>query len=655
MVKFENMRYFLPIFLFTFSSFVFSQKNQINTSACDPTTTKLALKYFKQSEKAKDNTSRKELMNKAIAADAYYYEAHFELGFRYYKAKNYALCKDHLESVKEICPNYSPYTFYYLGYCYLQEESWQKALDAFKKFVEFDITDNDKYDEIKNMIPELQDWVDIVTKPVPFDPKPVKGVCSSEDEYLGSLSPDNRSFYYTRKKYVTNNNMNSGVGGGPTIREFFTVSSVTVDGYDGGKFMEKPFNDKYNNGSAAVTADNKHMYFVICENNDVNYCDIWYTDFVKGQWTALKNMGQNINSLVWDSQPTVSYDGKTLVFSSMRSGGQGGSDLWMCSKKDDGTWGVPVNMGNVINTSANELTPFLHSDSQTLYFASKGHKGLGGYDLFYAKKDSAGNWMKPRNLGFPINTEADETSLFVSLDGKTAYMTSDRVNEYKGIGGLDIYSWELYAQARPEEVLFVEGQVTTTNDKPVKGEVEIKNLRTNEVKKVDIDSTDGTYVAIVTNKDDYILSVKEEGLAFTSTVIEKDKTPVGTPTTQNLKTDPIKVGSTFKLNDINFATNSWELNEKSKFIIKEFSEFMKINPKVKIAIQGHTDNVGDDNKNLTLSDNRAKAVYEYLVSLGVAKERMTYKGFGETKPVSTNNSEFGRAKNRRTEFLITEK
>lgn len=639
------------LFLVLYAS-VNGQKFSFNKTACDPTTTKTALKYFKQSESAKNSEDKRELLNKAIAAEPNYYEAHYELGIRYFKTKRFAMAKDHLEQVKDICPKYSPYTYYILGQLYLAEENWKSALTNFQKFMEFeDIDDDEKYNEVKAMLPELQDYVDLFTKPVPFDPHPVLGVCTAEDEYLGSLSPDNRNFYFIRKKFVQPSSQ-GGMAKEPYYAELFTVSGKNTNGFDGGTIMDKPFNDKFNNGAAAITADNKHMYFVVCYNNMVENCDIWFTEWKNGKWQPLTSMGNTINSNVWDSQPTISYDGKTLIFSSMRSGGRGGADLWMSTRNEKGEWSPPVNLGETINTPEHELTPFIHSDSQTLYFASKGHKGMGGYDLFYSKKDSAGNWMRPKNLGYPINTEYDENSFFVSLDGKKGYYATDRLN---GPGGLDIYSFDLYKEARPEEVVFIEGTVKKEDNTPVGGELEIIDMATNEVTKVNIDSTDGKYVAILSTKNDLLLTLKTEGVAFTSKVIDRDEVRNGEPTTVNVEADDIKLNEPYRLNDINFATNSWELNDKAKFIIKEFAGFLKKNPKIKISIDGHTDNVGDDNSNLTLSANRAQAVYEYLLTLGITADRMTHHGYGEKKPIASNNSEFGRSKNRRTEFVITSK
>lgn len=649
--------YFTNIFCLLFLLNISAQKFSVNKTACDLTKSKTALKYFKQSESAKNSEEKRELLNKAVGAEPNYFEAHFELGVRYYKAKKFPMAKYHLEQVNAICSKYSPYTYYMLGQIYFVEENWISSLNNYQKFLAFDdIDDNDKYNEIKELLPDLEAYVDLFTKPVPFDPYPIMGVCTKEDEYLGSLSPDNRHFYYIRKTFVTPYDKNDPSKNQPYYAELFTVSANNKGNYDGGLIMDKPFNDRFNNGAAAITADNKHMYFVVCDNNMVEYCDLWYSELKNGKWTALVNMGNTVNSNVWDSQPTISYDGKTLIFSSMRAGGEGGADLWISTKNENGIWSMPVNLGKNINTSEHELTPFIHSDSHTLYFASKGHKGMGGYDLYFSKKDSTGNWMKPRNMGYPINTEFDENSFFVSLDGKTGYYATDRLN---GPGGLDIYSFDLYPEARPEEVLFIEGTVRSEDNKPIGGNVEIVDMVTNEVTTVDIDSTDGTYVVIVSTNNDVLLTVNadttDKAVGFVSTVISQDDVKKGEPTKVDIETKEINVGEEYRLNDINFASNSSELNDKTKFIIKEFCRYLKKNSKINISINGHTDDIGDDNANLILSASRAKAVYEYLIIMGISANRMVHQGFGEKVPIASNISEFGRAKNRRTEFVITAK
>lgn len=644
--------YWLMIGCILIAGNIFCQNFQINKDACEPTSNKAALKLYAKAQKEGNMAEKLKLLNNAVAIENSFFEALFELGTSYFKQGKKDLAKDRLEAVRDICPDYSPYTHFFLGLIAYQATIYQDAIRYFEKFLTYDIQDDEDYKLAKNLLQEIKDYEAIFSRPVPFNPIPIANVSTPQDEYLASISPDNRNFYFIRKTKVDGKSMDKTFDSGVNFVEIFTRSKIVNGTFDAGEPMPKPFNYKYNNGAATITADNKQMYFVICQNNQVEFCDIWKTEFKNNQWQPFVNAGSKVNSDAWDSQPTISYDGKTLIFASNRPGGFGGVDLYMCTKQENGEWSEAINLGPTINTPDNELTPFLHPDSQTLYFSSKGHKGLGGYDIFFSKKDKDGNWTKPKNLGKPINTEGDDVSFFVSLDGKTGFYSSDKLN---GPGGLDIYTFDLYESARPEEVIYVEGTIKNKENKVTTTQIEIKNMTTKEITKIDVNQDDGSYVAIVTAKDDHILTIKEKGIAFTSKLINKEELGIGKPAFVNLKTEEIKIGAAYRLNDINFATNSYELSDKAKFIIEEFSEFLKINPTIKIAIHGHTDDVGNDEDNLLLSENRARAVYEYLVNIGIQAERMTYKGFGETKPIASNKTEQGRAKNRRTEFVIIDK
>jgi outer membrane protein OmpA-like peptidoglycan-associated protein len=341
-----------------------------------------------------------------------------------------------------------------------------------------------------------------------------------------------------------------------------------------------------------------------------------------------------------------------IIFASNRPGGYGGVDLYVTRKKSDGSWGLPENLGPEINTKENELTPFLHSDSKTLYFSSKGHKGLGGYDIFMAKQDETGKWSKPKNIGSPINSANDDVSFFVSLDGKHGFFSSDKYKSV-GKGGIDVFMFDLYVEVRPEEIRMVKGDVSSDPGIKRSGEIELKNLKTKEVTKVKIDSTDGKFVTVVKAKDDYLLTIKKEGIAFSSTVITKSDT--GALVKKDMEMKKVEAGKAYRLNDINFPTNSAILSEEARLIIEEFASYLKTNPSMKVAIHGHTDNVGDDQSNLTLSESRAYSVFAYLKQQGISESRLTYKGFGETKPLASNDTDSGRRINRRTEFVILSK
>jgi outer membrane protein OmpA-like peptidoglycan-associated protein len=483
---------------------------------------------------------------------------------------------------------------------------------------------------------------EITSRIMDFQPVYVNNVCTPYDEYTANLSPDNETLYFIRK--IPDGK--SPVG----YRELFMESTQSNREFDPGRELPPPFNRSNNNGAASITADNKTMYFVICQNNDYKACDIWYSERKGIGWTPLNPVPGKLNKGTdWDSQPSVSYDGNEIYFVSDRAGGYGGSDVYVSRKQPDGSWGEAENLGSVINSDKNELTPFLHSDSKTLYFSSKGHNNLGGYDIFFSRQNPDGTWNKPKNLGAPINTQNDEVSFFVSLDGKQGFFSSDKL---KGPGGKDLFRFPLYAEARPKEVKLIKGEINADLNVPRDAEVEIKNLNTKETVKVAVDKTDGKFVAIVDADQDYLMTMKKEGMAFNSILIEKETQTETGVVKAELEMKKIETGKTYDIRNVYFATNSVEINQKTEAILEAFADFLKTNSTLRVSIQGHTDNIGDDEANLLLSENRAKAVADLLQNKGVSSNRITYKGFGETRPLHDNGTEAGRAKNRRTEFLI---
>ena len=361
-------------------------------------------------------------------------------------------------------------------------------------------------------------------------------------------------------------------------------------------------------------------------------------------------MGDHVNDKKqWDSQPSLAPDGKTLYFASYRDSVYGTSDIFVTTK-NNGSFSRATPLP--INTNGNEKSPFIHPDSRTLYFSSDSLPGMGGFDIYMVKKEG-NKWGKPVNLGYPINTEADEVGFFVSTDGKYGYFAT---NKLSGAGGYDIYSFELPTDKRPEKVLFVKGQVKGVNDEiPLAAKIELRNLSTSEIMDVDYDSLTGDYASVVMFDADYIMTVKKEGYAYTSEYFSKEDTSLKTVVNRELDVQKMAVGQAYKLNNILFASASAELNTPSKNIISDFASFLRENPKMIVAIHGHTDSAGDADANMKLSQNRAKSVYNFLIESGIGASRLSYKGFGQTKPVAGNESEENRAQNRRTEFVIINK
>ncbi|MFC2175891.1 OmpA family protein, partial [Bacteroidota bacterium] len=424
--------------------------------------------------------------------------------------------------------------------------------------------------------------------------------------------------------------------------------------------MPYPFNVTENVGSATLTVDNKRMFLTICNDNATGYknCDIFYSDWVNNQWGEPVNVGQGVNGInSFEGQPTVTPDGKTLYFVSIREdeiGDIDNMDLYVSHLQEDGTWGAAKNLGTTINSKGNEKSPFIHEDSHTLYFSSDGHDGIGDFDIYYAKHNEASNWTKPLNLGFPINTEGAEVGFFVSVDGKTAFISSNERED--GIGGWDLFSFPLYKEVRPEKVLFLKGTLKDENNEQItNATVSFKDLKTKEVTEVEVDTITGNYVAVMNFSNDIVMTIKKEDAAFTSRYLSTSDSSLNEIKTMDVEVKKVKVGETYKLHDIKYSFESYEVSEESKMMLVEFADYLKANPKMKVAIHGHTDNVGTPGLNLKLSQDRAKSVFDVLVAAGIKSSRMTYKGFGEAKPLQPNTSSEGRAENRRTEFVITAK
>jgi outer membrane protein OmpA-like peptidoglycan-associated protein len=638
---------------------------------CHHADSKKALELY---EKGCDNKKYKRedrinFLTKATEEDPEYVEA-------YYKLATIALtvANLHQESYKstvanflkviEICPGFHSDPYYYVGFNYYEEENYPEAIKYLQKYLDFKDDDPKKYSKdfeffqsnAGQMIRYAKVYDDLKKNIVPFDPKPVPGICTSKDEYLGIITPDDEQMYFIRRGLASSFGLPYQTD--KLVETFCFAQRDKIGHFNEGEKMPAPFNTFENQGGATVSIDNQHLFFTIGkdEGGDNPNFDIYYCDKVDGEWGEIKNCGAPINDpKAWDSQPSISADGKTLYFASDRPGGYGGSDIWMSHKKPDGKWDVPVNLGPKINTKGEEKTPFIHSDSETLYFSSDGLPGVGGQDIFYVRKDEKGAWEDPKNIGIPINTAADDLGFFVSTDGHYGYFASNLPQKNQGMGGYDIYSFELYEKARPQKVAFVKGDLKMEEGKTAgKVKIEIKSTNSKTKTEVVIDTITGHYAAVVNmkKKEDFIITVKKEGAAFSSQLVSADSVSAK-PRQVDMDLKAVTPGSAYTLNNIYYRSNSAELEGRSRIVLEEFALYLKENPGIKIEIYGHTDNVGDPKSNQSLSGDRALTVYETLEKMGVPKNQLVaFKGFGATQPIADNSTDAGKAKNRRTEFFV---
>ncbi|RYE42758.1 MAG: flagellar motor protein MotB, partial [Sphingobacteriales bacterium] len=316
----------------------------------------------------------------------------------------------------------------------------------------------------------------------------------------------------------------------------------------------------------------------------------------------------------------------------------------------NGTWGEPQNAGAAINTAGDESCPFIHADNQTLYFTSSGHLGYGGEDLFLVRKEAGGNWSKAINLGYPINTIENEGSLSIAADGKTAYYASDRSDSK---GGLDLYTFQLRDDIRPARTLWIKGKVfdkKTTKGLP--SSVELTDLATQQtLSSIQTDGS-GSYLITLPVGKDYAFNVNRRGyLFFSENFSLTEKSPDSTYNI-DIPLQPIEANATIILKNIFFDVNKFVIKPESYSELDKIVSLLKENPTLTIQIHGHTDNVGKAADNLKLSNDRSEAVVKYIVSKGIPANRLSAKGFGATNPVAGNNTDEGRAQNRRTELKV---
>ena len=567
------------------------------------------------------------------------------------------------------CPTFHADVLYNLASMLVSNNQEEKAIPYLKEFIAFpedDFTriaaDHKEKKEIAiSFIARKEVAKQFIDNPVPFEPTLIEQVSSSLDEYFPMISPDNDLMFFTRKI----NRKNLGDISDNIVEEFTVSDRLSQDKneFSYGSPLPTPFNDGafFNYGTATLSADNKEMVICACKKETVynqTYlnCDLYTTTYKrtgKGgndyQWTPLVNMGDQINTKDgWEAQPSLSADGRTLFYATYRKGSRN-NDIYIAIKKDDGTWseGKPFNE---INTDGKDKSPFFHQDGETLYFVSEcsdARPGLGGLDIFYTRKTEAG-WSKPQNIGYPINTEGEELGIFVSTQGKLAYYSSYQENNW------NIYGFDLYLEARPKAVVILKGQLTGDKNEPITdGKIEIAYGKDGEKITYNVNQEDGKYAAVikVDPTTPVTVTLKKEGAAFNSTILTSESLS-NNSAKLNIKSEKLKTGQTYNINDILYETDSYELTENSKIILSRFSEYLKDNASLKIMIQGHTDDLGDDAKNLALSEYRAKQVMQYLVSVGIEASRISSQGFGEKKPKFPNTSSENRAKNRRTEFLL---
>ncbi|MCK9321765.1 MAG: OmpA family protein [Bacteroidales bacterium] len=487
--------------------------------------------------------------------------------------------------------------------------------------------------------------------PVDFEPISVgNGVNTEYDEYWPSLSADENILVFTRQIPINPNNPSRNP---ESMHEdlFVAFRNPETGEFDKAIPMPGDVNTPLNEGAQCISADGKTVVITACNRpGGVGSCDLYIMFLKNEKWTKPQNMF-TVNSTSWDSNPSLSADGRTLYFSSGRAGGYGKTDIWKAEIDREGIAKNPaVNLGPPINTEFEEISPFIHPDGKTLYFASNGLPGMGDFDLYYSRLDDNGNWQTPVNVGYPINTKGEERSLIVNAKGDIAMFASSTTKR-----DLDIYYFKIPEEAKPVAVTYVKGYVyDIKTNKRLVAQCEMLDLENGEI-IAEMVSEEGTgeYMVCLPIDKDYAFNVSKDGYLFYSEnfSLTNLKNPEE-PYIINIPLKPIEDGITVVLKNIFFEFNSFDLLPESYTELKKVIDYMNSNPKMKIEIGGHTDNVGTKEYNKDLSQNRARSVYNYLISKSIDANRLSFKGYDYSVPIADNDTEEGRAKNRRTEFKV---
>jgi outer membrane protein OmpA-like peptidoglycan-associated protein/tetratricopeptide (TPR) repeat protein len=632
------MKFFFFLVLLFLSTFLYAQQREYST------TDKEAIKYFALANQSLDEHLYNEAitqLQKAIDIDVKFIEAHAQLADIYRLKWQYKEAIDQYRQVINLNPDFNRSVYYKLGDCEIHQSEYAEGQQHLERYLGFDNLSGQSIFMAQKLLNDCKFSLQALQHPVPF--KPVNlgpEINTADDEYFPAITADERTLIFTRK---INNN-----------EDFY--KSVKVDGkWQTATYLSDRINTaNFNEGALSLSQDGRVLFFTGCNRPDgLGRCDIYVSQKKGDDWSKPFDLSPPVNTPGWESQPSISADGRTLYFVSNRKGGYGGYDIWKSNLTEKG-WSEPENLGPNINTSMDEQSPFIHPDDSTLYFCSNGWPGMGGMDLFVSRLGKDGKWQKPENLGYPINSSGDENGLTLTANGTSAFFSSNKLN---GSGGFDIYTFELPPNLRPHRVTYVKGTVNDAVTKqPLESAIEIIDLEKNTPVYQNYSSADhGDFLATLTTGKNYGLNISKDGYLFYSAnfslIGHEDKNPFDIA----VLLQPIEIGNKVILKNIFFDTNRFDIKDESKPELQKLIDFLSLNTTVRIEISGHTDNVGNDQLNQTLSENRAKAVYQYLIANGISASRLVYKGYGKTQPIASNNSEEDRSRNRRTEFKIIAK
>lgn len=643
-IMYNKLNIVYIILLFILTAFVPSQMNAQKSSKAAPLCEKA-----KKAMQLQDFTKAMGYLNQAQAKDPNYADIYIMKGDIF----NFTLLSDsamkNYQRAIDLIGDPDPMLYYIAGNEGAKCGAYEYALKSLQLFLQKGIQYPEILPDAQKTIANCKFAIESMKNPRSFELMNMgSGINSEWDEYLAALTADDEQIVFTVKRP-----RDKGTVCAFCLNEEDLYSShKSVGEWLPREELGAPVKSGYNEGAQCISPDGKYLLYTMCDADfGMGSCDLYWAKRIGDRWSRPRNFGAPVNTSSWESQPSMAADGMTVYFASSRPGGFGGMDIWKTTMTAEGEFSVPVNLGPAINTPGDDAAPFIHSDGRTLYFASNGRVGMGGYDLYYSTLQADGTWSEPVNMGYPINSPADEINVFINAHGTVAYIASDKDGGY---GGLDLYSFELDDQLRPNPVTYIKGRVRDAfSGEPLSARIEMIDLNTKQLLTATTsDPQTGSYLACVHTGGNILLNVSHPDYPFYSEnfQIEKSYTELS-PYLKDISLQPTDVGTVVTLKNVFFDFDRSELKPESFVELNKLADYLKKNA-IRIEIGGHTDDQGSEEYNDRLSENRAKAVYDYLIQKGIPAERLQYKGYGMRLPVADNSTEEGRAANRRTEFKI---
>ncbi|MBC7451117.1 MAG: PD40 domain-containing protein, partial [Cytophagales bacterium] len=470
---------------------------------------------------------------------------------------------------------------------------------------------------------------------------------SEYDEKSPSITADGRTLIFTSRRPNTTGGKIDPVDG-------FYYEDLYQSTKVNGKWtapidIGNGINTEKHDACVAISPDG--MELIIYRNSGNDGGDLYVSTLNGSIWNIPKKYGKTINTNDWEPSASITADEKTIFFTSDRIGGRGGMDIYMTKLLPSGEFGPAILLGPKINTPLDEDAPFIHADGKTLYFSSKGHKSMGGYDIFSCtiNTDNGEVLTEPKNIGYPINTADNDVFFVWSADGKRAYFSSIREGGY---GEKDIYMLE--REESKVALAVLKGLIVSCDlNKPVAATIQVTDLTTQKLVGVyNSNSKTGKYTVVLPAGKNYGISVEAPGYLFQSKNIDIPSLETYLEIVDTICLSQMKVGTSIVLRNVFFDVNKSILRPESVQELDRLTDILKKNPSLKIEISGHTDSDGNDDANLKLSNDRAKAVVDYLIAKGIPANRLTWKGYGETAPMAQNDTPENKQQNRRTEFKV---